>query len=84
MSDMEKKTFRLTFRVTEKEAEFLKQVASAEGRPVGNLIRSWMFLHYMEKLKLSPEEVTAMKEKMESDFVAEISKKKKGRGKKAA
>lgn len=84
MSDMEKKTYRMTFRVTEKEGEFLKQVAGAEGRPVGNLIRKWLMLHYMEKLALTPAEMSAMKEKIESDTLAEISKKKRVRGKKAA
>jgi hypothetical protein len=86
MSDMEKKTYRLTFRVTEKEGEFLRQIAGAEGRPVGNLIRKWLMLHYMEKLALTPEEISEMKEKIESDTLAEISKKKKKRGhaKKAA
>lgn len=84
MFDMDKKTYRLAFRVTKKEAEFLQAVAGAEGRPVGNLIRSWMFLHYMEKLKLTPEAVREIKEKMEDDFLVEYKKRKKGRGTKAA
>lgn len=85
MHDMEKKTYRMIFRVTEKEAEFLKEVAGVEGRPVGNLIRKWLMLHYIEKLALTPAEASAMKEKIEADTFAEISKKKKkGRGKKAA
>jgi hypothetical protein len=83
---MEKKTHRIAIRVSKGEADFLKQVAGVEGRPVGNLIRKWLMLHYLEKLSLTPEEISEMKEKIESDTIAEISKKKKKRGhaKKAA
>lgn len=84
MSNMDRKTHRIALRVTKKEAEFLQALSGAEGRSVGNLIRNWMFLHYMEKLKMTPEEVTAIKEKMESDFLVEYKKGKKVRGKKAA
>jgi len=84
MSNMDKKTHRIAIRVSKREAEFLKEVAGAEGRPVGNLIRKWLMLHYMEKLSLTPAEISALKEKIESDTIAEVSKKKRGRGKKAA
>jgi hypothetical protein len=84
MSNMDKKTHRIAIRVSEKEADFLKQVAGEEGRPVGNLIRKWLMLHYLEKLALTPAEISALKEKIESDTIAEVSKKKRGRGKKAA
>lgn len=84
MSNMEKKTYRMAFRCSKKEMEFLKQMAGEEGRPVGNLIRSWLLLNYLQELSLTPAEISTMKKKIEADALAEVSKKKKGRGKKAA
>ena len=86
MSNMDKKTYRMAFRVTEKEGEFLKKVAGVEGRTVSNLIQNWLMLHKLEELDLTPEKISEMKKKIESDTLAEISKKKKkkGHGKKAA
>lgn len=80
MSNMEKKTYRMAFRCSKKEAEFLKQVAGEEGRPVGNLIRNWLLLHKLEELSMTPAEIKVMKEMIEESVLAEISKKKKKKG----
>jgi hypothetical protein len=77
MSNMQKKTFRMAVRVSKKEMEFLKQVAGEEGRPVGNLVRNWLLLHYLEELRLTPDEIKTLKEKTEMEALAITAKRKK-------
>ena len=84
MFDMGKKTYRMAFRCTKEEAAFLKKMAGVEGRPVGNLIRAWLMLHKLETMALTAEEISAMKKKIEDDALAEITKRKRTRAKKAA